>query len=305
MYRTIRAVSAIRTGRRRQRDDDADPKGGSRFGQRARGIGRAQRYPVQPGASVSTDEDAGPLGGGPATARMSPTGVPSSTSNTPGRVHRPGHRHQRGAGRIGCSQPAEPSRTVTGDEGHLRQCLDVVHQCRTPARPRAAPICPPAERGAPCRWPSQLTRADSSPGHVAGRGTGQEDPRRAQARPPSARRWRASIDARPVGPVVGHADHDLGAPMAVAATSAPSSTRWGAQVRRIRSLALAGSPSMPLTTSTGRAPPRPRLRHLTAAGKPGSPPSEQSRSGDRLGSSHRPIPDRSRPGRVSAPWVAR
>ena len=57
-------------------------------------------------------------------------------------------------------------------------------------------------------------------------------------------RRRAAARARPPGP----------APRVVAATAAPSRTRWGRWWRRNRSLPLAGSPSAPLATTTGARP---------------------------------------------------
>ena len=61
------------------------------------------------------------------------------------------------------------------------------------------------------------------------------------------------------------------APHSAAATSAPSSTRWGDHASSVRSLALAGSPSMALTTISGRRPLLVTASHLAAAGNPPPP----------------------------------
>src|ERR1700722_4041106 len=59
---------------------------------------------------------------------------------------------------------------------------------------------------------------------------------------------------------------------AAAASDAPSSTRWGSFVRRKASFRLAGSPSGPLATTTGRRT-RPPLtaRHLAPTGNQAPP----------------------------------
>ena len=76
----------------------------------------------------------------------------------------------------------------------------------------------------------------------------------------------------------GDADHDPRAAGTCAARyCAPSSTRWGALVKRSLSLSLAGSLSMPLTSSV---PPWPRGAgnvELDGRGKAASTPSRQSR----------------------------
>ena len=60
------------------------------------------------------------------------------------------------------------------------------------------------------------------------------------------------------------------APTARPADSTPSSTRCGTRVKSVRSFALIGSPSVPFTTSTGRAPAA-TVASLIAAGKPAPP----------------------------------
>ena len=62
------------------------------------------------------------------------------------------------------------------------------------------------------------------------------------------------------------------APSVDAATAAPSSTRWGRWWMRNRSFRLAGSPSAPLATTTGRLPRADCTdRHFVATGNQAPP----------------------------------
>src|ERR1019366_5461889 len=63
----------------------------------------------------------------------------------------------------------------------------------------------------------------------------------------------------------------LVAPRALAASSAPSSTRWGTHDRSTLSLALAGSPSMALTTRVGFPIADPTSLSLVAEGNDAPP----------------------------------
>ena len=63
----------------------------------------------------------------------------------------------------------------------------------------------------------------------------------------------------------------VSAPTARAATAAPSSTRWGNSVSRSRSLPLAGSPSVPLPTTT-RGPRRATTARIFLATGKAAPP---------------------------------
>ncbi len=116
---------------------------------------------------------------------------------------------------------------------------------------------------------SQCTRALSSPATkwfgvaricTSGRGS---TPRRSS----SARRAATSSRSAPRST---HTRTSV-APMARAASSAPSSTRCGDDASRKRSLALAGSPSVPLTTTMGSPGTSSAARSLCTVGKPAPP----------------------------------
>ena len=91
---------------------------------------------------------------------------------------------------------------------------------------------------------------------------------------------------------------------ALAATSAPSRTRWGARVSSTWSFELAGSPSIALTTTTGRRLERDIVSHLRDVGNAAPPRPKRpdaaisSKNRDRDAWSVSPASD-------SGPWIAR
>ena len=172
MYRATRAVSATPhdvLGRAMTMPTpDEAPAAASGAGR----IGRGQPAGVEPGTPVPADQDAPTRHRStPARSRMSATGVPSSTSTTPGKRTAPLTVTSVDPGSVRRSQASEPLGAVPGDESHLGQRLGVVHQDRATAHARAGPTCrSQGGNGAPLVEPPDqcrlLAASRSGPGAV-------------------------------------------------------------------------------------------------------------------------------------------
>ena len=168
----------------------------------------------------------------------------------PRRADRTRDGDERRAGAPRRAPLAEPRAAVAGDQREVRERLDVLDERRPLAVARVR-----GERRAQPRPRRPALEVREHGGLLARHvplGAGRHGHARAAAaaravgrarRPSLERAWAA-----------GAATSTSRAPTALAAASAPSRTRWGARVSNARSLALIGSPSVPLTTTTGRAP---------------------------------------------------
>ena len=256
-----------------QRHDDPDAEGGPGPGQRSRGEagwrpapGASQAPPYPPTRKPET----GPVGPAPADhvgdrraqldlddARGRCTAPDTVTRVVPGclggadasgtRPPRAGRRGRPGPGSRRCGRGRAGVRARSGTDLSTRRTG------------RASPSVEPVRPGRTPR-PSR-----TGPAGARRTSSGPRAGRRARRRPARTARAVASRSSATQTTITERA------PDRAAASSAPSRTRWGDQVRRVRSLALAGSPSMALTTTTGRRPERRTASHLAAAGKPPPP----------------------------------
>ena len=231
-------------------------------------------------------------------------------------VPQAGHRDQRRAGGVVGADGPEPLGPVAGDEGDVGQRLDVLDQGGTTGDALLAHGAQRDERGDP--GIAVVDRVDDGRLLAGEEAVGGDHDLEA-----------ASVDpaALALGQCRGHVGHGVLAARGrrpastrrpVAATDAPSSTRWGAWWRRSRSLPLAGSPSAPLATTTGdrpaatdrhfvptgnQAPPWPRSPDWSTdsrsvrAGRSGRAP-QRARWASRRTTSALPMPSRSRAGPV-------
>ena len=89
-------------------------------------------------------------------------------------------------------------------------------------------------------------------------------------------------------PTFAKAQHRVPRTTAVAASTIPSITRCGATSSSTRSLTLAGSPSQPFATTTGRPRPAATAASLRAVGKPATAATAQAGAGHGLDQPARP-----------------
>ena len=190
----------------------------------------------------------------------------SYTPGPPGRS-RYGHECRPGVGRG--ADLAEPFGAVAGDEGDVGEGLDVVDQRRAPVDAALGEVVQ-VERRFGVASVEPVDQGGGLPGDVAVRGGFERGcrscriGRRAVRRGPLRRRGCSPGAVRSMQTMASRA------PTAAAAAAIPSRTRWGTVESRTLSLALAGSPSVPLATTTARRPAA-TAAILTAVGKPAPP----------------------------------
>ncbi len=161
---------------------------------------------------------------------------------------------------------AEPLRAEPVDQRDVRERLDVLHQrarAAETALERVGGLQRRLGRAAVQRLQKRRLLAGDEPvGHRRGPRIG---PCRDCGSPVRARRPRARARGGRSPTTTSRA------PIARAASAAPSSTRWGATRSSERSFFEAGSPSAPLATTTGRPRPAASTASLVAVGNAAPP----------------------------------
>ena len=109
-------------------------------------IGRREVLRPDPGAAVPAHEECLGCPVGVARLAMSMSGVPRSTSTTPGCSHGATDRDQRGAGVLHEPVGTERVRARPGDHGDVRERLGVVHEGAPPPDAQSRPLVGPERR---------------------------------------------------------------------------------------------------------------------------------------------------------------
>ena len=157
---------------------------------------------------------------------------------------------------------AEPVRPVARDEREVRQRLDVLHQ----RRPAVQTSLGQPRRDRVGHWPTAAPASSRRRSPRLPRTRRQPRPRGVDVRPAARRRLLDDVATARMA-----ATTTSPAPAIPAARTAPSSTRCGSVASSTLSLALAGSPSVPLTTTTGRPGAAATAASLRAVGKAAPP----------------------------------